>query len=341
MRTILLLIFLPFAAATQDFQFSQYFSTPLALNPALTGYMDGLVSKGIEPPDVRINASHQNQFYRNAYDYSGGVVSVDWRRCLTTGQSKSALAIGMILQGDGSRFASYSNFRAGLSGAYHLQLSNRATLSIGASASWLNFGFDAGGLQFNEQFDGQGHNPNFGTPDPLINGDRRISQIDLNAGLGFTIKVRKHQQLSLGAAFYHLKPIEYTLAGTRNQLGVGFGLHGAYEFPKLTIHALYRRQSLTGRYSRQQQGMIGVFGSLSNGHRIKAGAFIRGKNHHRNVAAFDGFIPVLQLRLSNWNLSVSYDIILPTASSVTPGAIEVTASILLGKFGRCVYCPGI
>jgi type IX secretion system PorP/SprF family membrane protein len=343
LRFVLLLVFLHQKAAAQDFQFSQYYATPLLVNPALTGYMDGLKSGESNQPEVRFSAAYRNQLYRGVQDYNGAAIAMDWRHCLPAcvncGKSRSSWAIGGILQADGSRFASYRNIRAGLSGAYHLQLKNDVVLSAGASGSWFNFGFDPTALQLDQQFDGRGHNPGFGSPDPLVTAERSKSQLDLNAGANFSARLGKGQ-LTAGLALYHLKPIEYTLAGSKNQLGVGTGVYLTYEKTRVTLRGFYRRQSVWGQNGRQQQILAGpVFHTKKL--PLGGGILFRANNHHRTDFALDGAVLITQLRLQGLQLQISYDIALSAVRTATSGAFELTMTHVWGDFKRCVYCPGL
>ena len=63
MKRILFGCFLFFAAATnaQDYHLSQYFSTPLLLNPALTANIDG---------PYRITGTYRRQWWQNGFPYN-------------------------------------------------------------------------------------------------------------------------------------------------------------------------------------------------------------------------------------------------------------------------------
>jgi len=342
--SIILVALLGLRGAAQDFQFTQYFATPLLLNPALTGYIPdaekGERGGGISP-DGRLALAYRSQYYRNVPDYDGATAMVDWRRCIACvncGKSRSFWAIGLLLQGDRSPFAHFSQARAGVSGAFHLGLGRNASMSVGGSAAFFNFGFDPSGLRFDEQFDGIGFNANVGRAEPLLGTDKRRSQLDLNAGLNVTFPVRGGQ-LTAGLAFYHLKPVAYTLSTSGNQLGLGTGFYVTHEIQGWTSRVFWRRQSMFGQQSRQHQVLLGTMRNFKGPFAL--GMMTRINNHWRQPLRFEGLIPMFQLRSGPWIFLASYDVPLSSVRRVAAGALELSAQYVFGQFGRCVYCPGM
>lgn len=316
----------------QDFQFAQYFATSLLLNPALTGYIEG-------DQGVRVSMAYRSQHYRKAPDYHGAAAMLDFRRCIACvgcGKSRSFWAAGMLLQGDQSDFAHFSQARAGVSGAFHLGLNANASLSAGASAALFNYGFDPTGLRFDEQFDGIGYNAGVGRPEPLVGVAGRRSQLDLNAGINGAFAV-EGGAVTAGVAFYHLKPVIYTLYGSDNQLGLGTAAYATWQYKYWIFRGFWRRQSISGLQSRQHQLLLGVTHQFKNG--FACGMMARAKNYPRPALQFDGLVSLFQVQVGASRWSASYDIPLSSVRRVTSGAFELSGQFVFGTFGRCVYCP--
>lgn len=319
-------------SAAQDFQFAQYFATPLLLNPALTGYIEGDGSG-------RVSMAYRSQHYQKVPDYHGATAMLDFRRCIGCdgcGKSRMFWAVGLLLQGDQSDFAHFSQARAGLSGAFHLGLGTKASMSVGASTAFFNYGFDPTGLRFDEQFDGIGYNASVGRPEPLVGAAGRQSELDLNAGVNGTFPLYQGQ-ITAGVAFYHLIPVTYTLSPPGNQLWLGTSFYGTWQHKRWSIRGLWRRQSISGRESKQHQLLVGAVHHFKSG--FACGMMARANNYPRPALQFDGLVPVFQLRLGASQWSASYDIPIASARRVTPGAFELSAQVSFGDFGRCVYCP--
>jgi len=117
MKKILLALATLFSveAMAQDVHFTQYFTSPLTLNPANTGLVNS---------DWRISGNYRSQWGSvNATPYQTGSLSYDMAT-LRGKLNGDALGVGVIAVYDKSGTGALQNITTGLSLAYHKRLSS-------------------------------------------------------------------------------------------------------------------------------------------------------------------------------------------------------------------------
>ena len=130
-------------AAAQDVHFTQYFTSPLTLNPANTGLVNC---------DWRVSGNYRSQWGSvNSTPYVTGTISYDM--ALLKGKlNGDALGFGVLGLYDKSGTGALQNITAGLSLAYHKRLSQNEekpqNLSIGVQGFFVQKSIDFNKLKF-------------------------------------------------------------------------------------------------------------------------------------------------------------------------------------------------
>lgn len=181
---------------SQDIHFSQYYASPLTLNPALAGKFNGL---------YRITGIYRDQ-WRNLNPGGSAIfmtpsVAVDFS-LLKNKLKTDALGIGIHAVNDID--GEFEQYVVGLSLAYHkgLDPNNKYHLSLGLQGNYIN---DRLGLNGETVFQDMIDNPSLAvsadfpniatTPDHLF---------DVNAGLFFDANFSKKVTFYAGGTFFHL-----------------------------------------------------------------------------------------------------------------------------------------
>lgn len=163
----------------QDVHFSQYYASPLTLNPALTGAFDGR---------FRINGNYREQ-WRGVTEqpYKTFSTGLDLRFPLGTfGKSYAdQAAVGLLFFSDKVPSFDFSTTKILISGAYHKALDFRNTqyLSIGFQGGMVQRSVNYEDFTFNDQFNGTtGYT--FGSAEVLPTNNFGYS--DFNVGLNYS-----------------------------------------------------------------------------------------------------------------------------------------------------------
>lgn len=180
---------------SQDKHFSQFYASPMTVNPALTGAFDG---------KFRVGAIYRDQ-WRGAADnpfvtFAG---SMDMRFSLGRKRSfQDAAAGGIIFFTDRVGGVDFNTNQMALSGAYHKALDRASTqyLSAGIKFGFTQRNVNYESLTFQDQFNGiDGYDSPTGEELP----ENNFSYADLATGLYYTITPQRKTSFYAGVALHH------------------------------------------------------------------------------------------------------------------------------------------
>jgi len=305
----------------QDPSFSQFFSSPLNVNPALTGAING---------KWRIISNYRNQWSGPTNPYTTGTISVDDKILQNTVTNYvdeiTRMGIGGMMmydQGMGgalkSNFASFNisgNVRLASSPGYepdgnrirHLSkikmdeggAEHRIGIGIGVSygKKWL----DPTKLTFGEQFNGNGFDKNLPTGEMALSNMK--SFLSLNAGLLYSC-ITGNSNFDLGVAAFHLnQPRQTFLEDDKEVLPRRYVIHSNFETiltdqVVLNTNAIYQYQSGASYFS--VGGALGYSPNTSDERNliINAGAWYWSRN---------AVVPYIGFGYDNFQFGLTYDI---------------------------------
>ena len=297
----------------QDIHHTQYFATPLMLNPAQTG---------LTKFDVRATANYRAQWYSvSSNPYMTGVVSFDMATLKGKLPEGHALGIGLVLAYDKSGAGALTNTSVGLSAAYHLAFGQEKqhTLSFGVQGMLVQKSIAFDKLQFEDQLDpvtGQVDRP---TQEGFPNTD--LSYPDFNMGLMYSGKVSEHGTAYAGVAYHHLtRPVEQFLSGGEEHKlhsRVNAYLGGSFDLNENTV--LYA----SGQYQTQASATEVMLGA--------AAGFVLNPGHdpeYKSNTVFylgawyrygDAICPYVGFEWTKFTLGITYDVNASSFSAATGG----------------------
>jgi len=195
------------AVLAQDPHFTQYFASPLTLNPALTG---------LTQCDYRVAANYREQWASvSSNPYVTGTISYDMATMKGKLNNGDALGIGLMGLYDKSGTGGLKNTSFGLSVAYHKAFGyeKQHTLSLGVQGMLVQKSIDFNKLQFEDQFNRLTGNVEYQTSENLGNAD--LTYPDFNIGAMYSGRMSEHATMYAGASYYHLtQPVETFLNGS-------------------------------------------------------------------------------------------------------------------------------
>ena len=304
----------------QDIHNTQYFATPLTLNPANTGLVQC---------DLRAAVNYRSQWSSvSANPYSTVIASFDMATLKGKFDNGDALGVGIAAYYDQAGAGSYTNLSIGPSIAYHKALGaeKQHTLSLGVQAVLVQKSIDFNSLKFGDMFDVSTGGTPYTTKEAFGNQD--LNYPDFAAGLLYSGRISEHSTAYIGFSAYHLTtPVETFLqSGSEHKihrrysgyLGGSFGLND-----NVTLYA-------SGLYHQQAGANEVVFGSavgfiLNPGYDDeyqKSTVFYLGGWYRLN----DAIAPYVALSWTKMQIGLSYDV---TTSNFAPatksnGAYEIS-----------------
>ena len=190
----------------QDPSFSQFFASPLNVNPALTGHINS---------NWRLIMNIRDQWSNPSSPYATGTVSFDkkiFQNNIPNVEEKNIVGIGGMFMYDYTMNGIVQGTYGSLNLSYNILVAedfngNKHRLGIGFGGTYASRYVNFSRLNFQQQFTGTGFNSN------LPSGEAALSNMtpffSASAGLLYSFTTSK-SNLDIGAAVYHLNEPKQT-----------------------------------------------------------------------------------------------------------------------------------
>ena len=224
MRKLIVLscaVLLSFFAHAQDPHFSQFFASPLTLNPAFTGKFDG---------QLRLAANHRDQWPSIPKAYVTTSASLDFSILRNKIPEGDVFGIGFSGLSDQSADAALKLNYGSFSMSYHKALDEDGYNTIGAGfqATYSSAILDFTKLTFEDQLTQNGFTGT--TAETLSNGSNQ-NYLDMYAGILFSGSSDGTNNYYLGASVYHINRPNLSFIDKVWNLSPRFTAHGGGSFP--------------------------------------------------------------------------------------------------------------
>lgn len=300
----------------QDFHFSQFYATPLTLNPALTGQFDGA---------YRVTGIYRIQWNgvaSSSYLYQTPSVSVD------ANFFKNRLGLGLVFLNDQTNDKLLNTLEGGASISYKI-LFERMQVSIGMqgwySQSYLDFSRVQSSFQQAE-------------PNANLNSQK----FDFNSGLFGNYELNDVNRLYFGATVYHLlRPVDnFSKNLTNSTVPLKIMAHVGADLrlnDKINI--------IPGMFIARQAAASQVNFGTTLAYYLKRGEtnaenkiLYLGMWSRFNLITPQALIPKVGFEMNNIKATASYDFLMSamrseaSASGIgAPNTFELSLSIILNR----------
>lgn len=181
----------------QDQHFSQFFASPLTLNPALTGALEG---------KYRVSMVYRDQ-WRNALDnpYQTYSAAADFRykTSIFKKRYRDAFGVGVVFYNDKVNRINFSTNQIMLSSAFHKALNPESNqfLSLGVQIGMVQRNINYDQLTFDDQFNGTDL---FSNPSAEALPENNFAFADFQVGLHYSYAPRGKTGIFAGLAMHHV-----------------------------------------------------------------------------------------------------------------------------------------
>ena len=319
-----------FFAKAQDPHFSQFFSSPLTLNPALTGKFDGT---------LRVAGNYRNQWPAFNNVYTTSTLSVDFPIMQKQIPEHDTWGLGILALTDKAAGGILTNNYIGVSTSYHKALNEDGYSQIGAGfqATYGQKKLDNTKLFFEDQLTPFGFT---GVTADIFNTDNlNIKYIDVNAGIIYTGSSSDRNNYYIGASMYHINRPKESFKGGNWNISPRTTLNAGGYFPVsdiLTLHTsgIYQMQSKSSETTLGAAISAALNEGEVNASNVYGGAWIR---------LGDAIIPYIGLEFSGIRIGASYDINISSlkAASQSRGGMEISLIYISrpSGSGKGIPCP--
>lgn len=328
--------------SAQDIHFSQFYLSPLNLNPALTGVMNC---------NSRVVANYRNQWSSVLRSNAFSTYSVSYDQRIAAGRY-DYFGVGGTFWGDSAGEANFQTLTGKVSLSYSKKMGGR-----GATGNYLVFGAEAGmaqrsldflNLRWGTQHDGQGgFNPNLDSQENSFDRDN-FTFVDMAAGLLWFSVFDENQNFYAGFAFHHLNRPDQSFSTEEDDLLFSrYTAHAGGEFLLSDNFGLVPGVIFMSQGPSYQVNAGTSFKFLldrrgSSNQAFQVGIWARMANNLDTGTLTDAAILSTRFDFNQFSLGFSYDInISPLQpASNSQGSFEFAMVYkICGSRRASTYCP--
>jgi type IX secretion system PorP/SprF family membrane protein len=300
----------------QDPHFSQFFASPLTLNPALTGKFDGI---------FRAAGNYRDQWPAISKAFITSTLSLDAPILTNRINPNDTWGAGLMAMTDRTANGILNSNYISISTAYHKGLDEDGLnqLGFGFQGTYASKRLDGSQLKFENELDLNG-NWTLPSNEPVDGRSVNVNYFDFNAGVLYNGSTNGYNNFYLGASMYHInRPKESYLGNGYYTLNPRLTIHSGGYFKVGETTTLH----LTALFSQQAGATETVIGG--------AVAFNLNNDLEENPANFyagswlrfnDAIIPYIGLEWSDFRFGATYDVNYSSlkVGSQSRGGIEIS-----------------
>ena len=285
----------------QDLHFSQFFNSPLTINPANTGF--------IPDADYRIGGNYRNQ-WSNIMTAPYKTMSVFGDAQLFRDKLENGwLGVGGVILSDVAGSGSLRSTKVYGSVAYHQMLGLSSLLSAGFNVGWANKRIDVSKLKFPDQFDGKFFDN--ALPTSVVLTTNNVSYMDVQAGLNYAYFPTENIYINAGYSIHHVNRPKETFFNDNTNNGRIPMRHIAFANALLKVHEnwILNPNIFYTNESKSSELVVGL-NAAYNLSEAGEKQLIAGLYHRLG----DAVVPMIGFELNNLRFTFSYDV---TTSSLS------------------------
>jgi type IX secretion system PorP/SprF family membrane protein len=279
----------------QDPHFSQFFASPLTLNPAYTGKIDG---------SFRVAGNYRNQWPTINNAFTTATASIDFPILSNILPANDVWGVGIMGLNDRSGNKILNNNFLTLSTAYHKGLDENGyhQISIGFQGTLANKRLDISRADFQDELTSLGFT---GVTSEIFNNQQVVvNYFDLNTGIMYYGTTNGSNNFYAGVSVYHVNRPAESFQGGAFVLEPRVTVHGGGYFPVgqyKTFHGSVLHQRQAGANETVLGGAMAFNVNYSEDNPIE---LYTGLWYRFN----DAFIPYIGMEISGFRIGFSYDI---------------------------------
>lgn len=338
MRKLFILAAICLSLATQviaqDPNFSQFFVSPLTLNPALTGKFNG---------NFRVSGNYRDQWPAISNAFITSTASLDLPILRSRLSELDTWGVGVMAMTDRTANGILTTNSISFTTAYHKGLDEDGLhqLGIGFQGTYTNKKLDGTKLNFENELDSLGGWTN--QSGETIDGQMvNLGYFDFSVGALYNGSTDSYNNFYLGVSAYHINKPKESFTGIYYTLNPRVTVHAGGAFPigdrskTIYVSSLFSRQAAANNIVLGGAAGFNVNGDEDNPTNFYAGLWTRFNNVN------DAVIPYVGLEFGGFRLGASYDVnisALKTASQ-SRGGIEISLIYINLPVGsKGVPCP--
>ncbi len=331
----ILILLIATSGYAQDPNFSQFFVSPLTLNPALTGKFNG---------DLRVAGNYRDQWPQISKAFTTATISLDAPILRSKISELDSWGVGIMAMTDKTSNGILSGNLVSISTSYHKGIDEDGLqqVGIGFQGTYTNKRLDGTRLNFLDELDDNG-GWTIPSGESIDNRQVNTSYFDFSVGGLYNGSTDGYNNFYLGISAYHLnKPKESFTGDVFYQLNPRVTVNAGGSIPlgdrsrTIYLSTLYSKQG--GATNIVAGGAIGFLLNEDdeNPTNFYAGAWTRFNNVN------DAVIPYIGLEYNGLRFGASYDVNISSlkTASQSKGGLEISLIYIKRPAGyKSIPCP--
>lgn len=289
----------------QDIHFSQFYESPLLLNPAVAGASNS---------DFRFVVNYKNQWKSVINPFKTIAIAFDSRAFLNKKKKGNHIGYGFTMYNDKAGMSKVTTNQANLDLSYHVYFSRSSSLSAGVKAGFFQRSINTTDLKWDSQYDGKTYDPSKPTGESAI--FQSFMKFDLAAGILYKYFSRNSgTRFELGGSMAHITKPKISFYSSDPSLNFKYIGHMHAQF-KISDNSYFLPSAMYALQGKHQEIIFGgnikfmigdqtrekvilnTFTLISSA--VQFGAYLRAKDALIFTAAMD--------YKRNMTFGVSYDV---------------------------------
>ena len=329
--TLIVCVALVSDATAQDPNFSQFFASPLTMNPAMTGKFDGV---------YRIAGNYRNQWPSINNAYTTATISADFGIMKNRISDLDQFGIGFMGFTDRAGNGVLTNNYAAISLAYHKGLDENGYHQLGAGfqGTYMNKSLNLNKVYFQDQLTPFGFTGV--TSESFSSQQVNLHYFDMNAGVFYNGSTNGYNNFYLGASMYHINRPKESFQKGNFLLSARTTLQAGGKIPVGSYNAIHFAANHSMQAKANNTMVGGAYAMNLNNDEANPTNFYFGSWYRFG----DAIIPYVGLEFGEWHFGASYDVNTSTLkpASNSRGGVEVSL-IYIKKYVdpnmRKLNCP--
>ena len=330
MLLCLVMLLLAGSMSSQDLHYSQFYNSPLNVNPAKTGIFNG---------DKRVNLSYRSQWRSVPVPWTTFSGSFD-RKFYPKYNDSHFFSAGVLFNYDvQGKLADINLTNINVAGSWTKVINESNLFTVGALIGYATRGFDSNSLTFDRQWDGVEFDPNLSTGE--VFDTERLSFFETGLGLNYRWQKSKRTKLDLGIGGYHIV-----------EPNVAYNNDDNIKLPRRITLTGVGSFELTNKFDIQLNGLTQFQGDYSEVILSALGKFHVNQNRGKELEFHVGIgwrsgkslFPIVALQHRQFYVSLNYDVDLTDFGSThdqrRPTSTEIHFNYIIADVKRKVkVCP--
>jgi len=326
---VIYVVLLHFNLSAQDIHFSQFYASPLTLNPANTGLFNG---------DWRAAGIYRDQWRAISPAMMTAAASFD--KIFTA--ANQTIGAGVVLAHDRSGEAKLNVTKIFLSGAYHRGF-GKHTLSGGLQMGFVDKRIDNSAITFPQQWNNDEGQFDSQIPHQDQQIGDKLKYFDVNAGLSWSVKTKKVEP-QVGASFFHIIRPRESFFKNKEKLPVRSAMHAGLKWNAAKRFFLWPN-FLYQFHSGAREFLLGSnFGYRLSDDKLRGISVWAGPMFRHGLVAFkddpndfsnrtDAIIAIAGFGYKNLEVGFAYDVNISDLKNATnnKGAFEISVIYISSK----------